>query len=243
MRKVKTLFACLFKAPEMRRILGCFICFMLITIAQSAAVTTYYVDSSNGNDGNDGLSPKKAWKTVSKVNNSMGYFTPGDSILFKRGCTFKGQGVLYIEAGGSAGNYLTFGACGSGAKPILDEVRCNTSNISYIKVQDLYIKDGSIEVEVEEMEPIKIVLDGNSEGNVCYFGWGENEWEGLPIGSTLDREEGIFSWIPTPGFIGEYSLYFASTDGTYLSQQLRITVNVISKTYDSDKKKKRKKRR
>jgi len=116
---------------------------MLIATAQIFAATNYYVDSSNGNDGNDGLFPEKAWKTVGKVNNSMGYFTPGDSILFKRGCTFKGQGELYIEAGGSAGSYLTFGAFGSGAKPILDKVRCNTDNISYVAVHDLYIKDGN----------------------------------------------------------------------------------------------------
>jgi len=30
----------------------------------------------------------------------------------------------------------------------------------------------------------------------------------LPIGSTLDREKGIFYWQPGPGFIGEYRLVF-----------------------------------
>jgi Leucine-rich repeat (LRR) protein len=33
----------------------------------------------------------------------------------------------------------------------------------------------------------------------------------LPIGSTLDRESGIFYWCPGPGFIGEYRLVFIKT--------------------------------
>ena len=65
-----------------------------------------------------------------------------------------------------------------------------------------------------------------------YIGWGEQDWKALPIGSTLDREKGIFSWIPTPGFIGNYVLHFAVTDGSYMSEPLRVEVNVIPKSYN-----------
>nr|NIM91371.1 hypothetical protein [Candidatus Aminicenantes bacterium] len=75
-----------------------------------------------------------------------------------------------------------------------------------------------LKIQIEEMEPLRIVLEERSEGNIKYIGWGENEQKALPIGSTLDREKGIFSWIPTPGFIGRYVLHFAVTDGSYMSK-------------------------
>ncbi|GAF86556.1 unnamed protein product, partial [marine sediment metagenome] len=87
-------------------------------------------------------------------------------------------------------------------------------------------------LQVEEMEPLRIVLEGSSGGNMNYIGWGESDWRALPIGSTFDPEKGIFSWIPTPGFIGKYKLYFAVTDGSYMSKPLQILVNVIPKSYN-----------
>jgi hypothetical protein len=89
-----------------------------------------------------------------------------------------------------------------------------------------------LRIKIEEMEPLRIVLEEGSGGNMEYIGWGENKWKALPIGSTLDREKGIFSWIPTPGFIGRYVLHFAATDGSYRSKPLRVVVNVIPKSYD-----------
>ncbi len=77
--------------------------------------TTYYV-KNGGNDGADGLSDANAWATISKVNGSS--FSPGDSILFKRGNTWAGTALL-PPSSGSSGNPITFGAYGSGARPII----------------------------------------------------------------------------------------------------------------------------
>ena len=44
---------------------------------------TYYVDATNGNDSNDGLSPESARQTIAKVNSMS--FLPGDNILLKCG--------------------------------------------------------------------------------------------------------------------------------------------------------------
>jgi hypothetical protein len=52
-------------------------------IALTAWAATYYVDATNGNDTNNGLSEATPWKTIAKVNGSK--FLPGDQILFKRG--------------------------------------------------------------------------------------------------------------------------------------------------------------
>lgn len=77
--------------------------------------TTYYVDQAGGKDANPGTSTGKAWKTISKVNRSS--FSAGDSILFKRGGTWKE--ILAPPSSGAHGNPITFGAYGSGNAPIL----------------------------------------------------------------------------------------------------------------------------
>ena len=81
----------------------------------SATGPTYYVDSSVGNDSNDGLSPTTAWRTIAKVNAFS--FSPGDSIQFNKGCTWRE--MLTPSSSGSAANPITFGAYGSGPNPII----------------------------------------------------------------------------------------------------------------------------
>ena len=84
--------------------------FPIISEAWSA---TYYVDSTNGNDTNNGLSESMPWKTIAKVNTMV--FNSGDSILFKSGETWR-EG-LAVSSSGSSGNPITFGAYGSGNNP------------------------------------------------------------------------------------------------------------------------------
>jgi PKD repeat protein len=84
-----------------------------------------------------------------------------------------------------------------------------------------------INVQIEEMEPLRIVFTSSLRENISFIGWGEDEQTALPIGSTLDMENGEFSWIPQPGSIGQYILHFAVTDGSRKSQPLQIVVDVL----------------
>ncbi len=97
----------------------------LIICLTSAAKTaiTYYV-SGSGSDSNNGTSTSTPWKTLDKVNSFTG-FAAGDQILFNRGETFYGS--LTIKASGSSGSPITFGAYGSGAKPIITGFKAITS--------------------------------------------------------------------------------------------------------------------
>jgi hypothetical protein len=85
--------------------------------------TAYYVDASAGNDSNNGQSPTTAWRTIAKVNASS--FSPGNSILFKSGDTWREQ--LNIKNSGSSGNPITFGSYGSGNAPIISGADLLTS--------------------------------------------------------------------------------------------------------------------
>ncbi len=73
---------------------------------------TYYI-SPNGADSNNGLSPSKAWKTVSKVNSRTLY--PGDSILFEAEGEWREQ--LLIKYSGTQSRHLIFSRYGKGRNP------------------------------------------------------------------------------------------------------------------------------
>jgi parallel beta-helix repeat protein len=94
----------------------------------------YYVDAINGNDSNTGLSTDQAWKTVSKVNSSMGSFVFDDSILFRGGQLFSGT-TLQISCSGLSGHPIRFGSYGTGTA----HLACGAANVirctgSYIDV-------------------------------------------------------------------------------------------------------------
>ncbi|MGW5641056.1 right-handed parallel beta-helix repeat-containing protein, partial [Streptomyces sp. NPDC003832] len=56
---------------------------------QAAAGTTYYVNACKGKDNAKGTSSNHPWKSLTKVNART--FKPGDSVLFRAGCTWEGQ--------------------------------------------------------------------------------------------------------------------------------------------------------
>jgi parallel beta-helix repeat protein len=89
------------------------------TVGQSKG-QVYYVDASGGNDGNSGLAPDTAWKTIAKVNAAS--LSPGDAVLFKRGevwnCT-QAEYALYPTHDGTASASIAYGAYGSGSLPII----------------------------------------------------------------------------------------------------------------------------
>ncbi len=80
----------------------------------SEAATIYYVNATGGNNLSDGLSEGTAWKTISKVNGIS--FSPGDQVLFKRGETWR---ETLIPHSGNTSGYITYGAYGTGSKPLL----------------------------------------------------------------------------------------------------------------------------
>ena len=82
----------------------------------STGGTIYYVSNSGGNDANAGTSMQTPWKTITKVNNRP--FSPGDSILFKRGDLWTES--LQMTSSGTSTKYITYGAYGDGDRPVLD---------------------------------------------------------------------------------------------------------------------------
>ena len=87
----------------------------IILLGGSVFGADYYIDAINGNDNNSGTSQSQAWRSILKV--CYATFVPGDNIYFKRGCIWRNQ--LSIPNMGAQGAPITFGAYGSGDKPII----------------------------------------------------------------------------------------------------------------------------
>lgn len=88
---------------------------------------------------------------------------------------------------------------------------------------------GENEIVIEQLGRIELHL--KSEEGLLFLGWGRDRSKGLPIGSTLDTEKGVFYWIPGPGFLGKHTLHFAVTDGKFISQSIEIIVYIVPKIY------------
>jgi parallel beta-helix repeat protein len=90
--------------------------FLFTFFSFNSFATTYYLSSSSGNDNNSGTDPSSPWRSINKLN-SFYNLKPGDNVLFKRGDTFYGS--IKVNNSGSSGSPITYGAYGSGAKPVI----------------------------------------------------------------------------------------------------------------------------
>ncbi len=98
----------------------------------------YYVDSKDGNDNNNGLSPSSSWRTITKINNFN--FSNGDTISFKCGQRFLGKTII------PNCDSLTFNSYGSGPRPVIDgqgKINCLVvSNKNHIYIKNLKFVNG-----------------------------------------------------------------------------------------------------
>jgi hypothetical protein len=90
--------------------------------------------------------------------------------------------------------------------------------------------NGNITIEIRELERIEVRLFPVGTGGLAHllsstgFQVIGGQLRPLPIGSTLDRKNGVFCWQPGPGFIGEYRLVFIRKEQN--DEMSRIDLNV-----------------
>lgn len=127
---------------------------LLISACKQTGTSTYYVNSISGDDANNGLSPKKAWKSLERA--SEVEYTAGNKLLLCSGCTFTGK--LELNAQGTAeepvvvSSYST--ADGETKLPVIDAkgyvAAISIVNGSHIKINNLELtSDGGTPVDPE----------------------------------------------------------------------------------------------
>src|SRR5690349_736883 len=80
------------------------------------AGSTYYVNSTSGNDTASGLDSEHAWRSLARVNSTT--FQPGDRILLSAGSRWTGQ--LWPKGSGTSSAPITIDRYGTGAAPRVD---------------------------------------------------------------------------------------------------------------------------
>ncbi|MEV3856664.1 right-handed parallel beta-helix repeat-containing protein [Streptomyces sp. NPDC050095] len=108
---------------------------LVLATPASAASSTYYVDCSAATNGSGTqASPLNSMPAANAL-----ALTAGDSVLFKRGTTCKGQ--LYAHYSGTVNSPVTYGSYGTGAAARIDAngnyAAVWLKNASYVTVQDL----------------------------------------------------------------------------------------------------------
>jgi hypothetical protein len=106
-----------------------------------------------------------------------------------------------------------------GLKPALLKRGAPGGSPAAVEVPEL----GFVELRFRSPSAVK----GSGEGGLRLIGWGRDESRPLPIGSTLDPDTGVFTWIPGPGFLGEHILHFALTDGERKGRPIAVTVRIV----------------
>jgi len=86
---------------------------------------------------------------------------------------------------------------------------------------------GQTVIEINEVERVEVDL-GEGSGYNGYEVVG-TQLRPLPIGSTLDAEEGVFYWQPGPGFLGKYELVFFQTNEFGMKKKISVQVRIIPK--------------
>ena len=97
---------------------------LLLATTRLCLATTYYVDCSQGTNGNGSVSTP--WNTLSSPDSQT--FGPGDVLLLRRGTTCNGQ--LAPGGSGTSSNYITVAAYSTGALPIIN----GGSNAAVVKL-------------------------------------------------------------------------------------------------------------
>ncbi|MBR5528117.1 MAG: hypothetical protein IKV97_03870 [Clostridia bacterium] len=116
-------------------------------------MSIYYV-SANGCDTNDGLSPEKAWQSISKVNATI---VGGDEVRFRCGDTFYGR--IYPKAGISSEQPTTYTSYGEGKKPVVSQYKIPHAGV-WEKVSDnIYMLDMN---DISKFDGNRSEIDANA---------------------------------------------------------------------------------
>ena len=87
-------------------------------------------------------------------------------------------------------------------------------------------------MDLRECQPLTVQLGGEQGADAAYdeafVGWQvvNGERRALPIGSHLNPKTGVFSWIPGPGFLGEFTFVFQRNQGGFAAETHQLVVKI-----------------
>lgn len=147
-------------------LLGTQMCLSVDMFASVRKSVSYYVDSANGNDRNNGKSESSPFKSLKKISSLK--LKGGDRVLLKKGTSVKG--VLELSFNGEKGNPVVIGAYGNGVKPRIigkddSEYAVRILNSNYVTLRDIeIINHGSTDLSGRTGVKVENWNNGTSKG-------------------------------------------------------------------------------
>jgi len=188
-----------------------FVCVILLALRAGAA--TYYVDPA-GSNGNNGLAPQSAWRTLLKVGIST--FQPGDVILFKRDAVWNEW--LTPPSSGAIGNPIKFDAYGNGRPPEFTGYYTTTSSQWTNTSGNVWQITLSTAQPISQLKFVRFgTIWGNSQSTQSALAH-DRDWFYDPVAQNL------LVWVAS----GNPVAHFGSVTPIVLSGQTLIDINGIS---------------
>ena len=170
------------------------------------AQTTFYVDASEGDDSNSGISVSAAWQTIEMVNSQS--FGIGDSLLFKRDEVWKGTRLYISSIEGTDSSPVVYGSYGTGEKPILSSIIAHSHTWSEVGGNVWKANNPPSE------HPERLVINGEEKlraniqselDGINYFWFYDNNTNDLFLYSTVDPNSFLIEYTSDFPLIIGYS--------------------------------------
>src|SRR5690554_1813737 len=139
--------------------IACILVFLICTTSGFIGNATNYYVSKSGSDTNSGTSPVSPWQSLEQV--STFSFSPGDTVFFKRGDSWKG--TLEISVSGEFIKPVVFSAYGTGDKPVItgsEEVTGWTTFSGNIFKTEFKHRVGQVFIDGQRVKPARFPDEG-----------------------------------------------------------------------------------
>ena len=164
---------------------------------------TYYVDADGGDDGNDGLSAKRPFRSLDKVNGLQ--LKPGDCIRLKSGSKWIGQ--LRPQGSGLENAPIRLTRYGKGDLPVIDQDTLSGA-VLQLRNQDCW-EISEIELNGGTAKPTEVVagiaVEATTVGRVLKHIIIKDCIIRNTLG-TVKKYESAAIWVGVPGWNDDYGL-------------------------------------
>ncbi|MCC7301512.1 MAG: right-handed parallel beta-helix repeat-containing protein [Bacteroidia bacterium] len=154
----------------------------LLAFNLPAVAINYFVDFNTGNDGNSGLTPAMAFKTLTRLNAVN--LQAGDSVFLAKSSVWINDSIYFYNKSGTFANPIVFSNYGSGSKPriILSNLYDNGVRLvqcDHIQLNSLYIikskREGVLISKGHYITISNVRVDSTfSKGGFAFYGGGNN---------------------------------------------------------------------
>src|SRR5688572_3385283 len=137
----------------MKVAITCLFVALFVSATLNASASNYYVDPSSPGSNQGTLT--NPWKSIADIPWYVNYFSPGDTVFFKRGLWY--GGTLSINSSGSSSAPIVFTTYGSGYAPVLQYNLANPTEqqiydrtiirlfqANYVVIDGFELKDASM---------------------------------------------------------------------------------------------------